>query len=77
MSGIDSDETDKGFGNFLASFVSDPKAAIALTAILLLIFAMCFIMNCITLKITSNIEAFILAPPEPSNFRIQKDSVRS
>lgn len=77
VSSIDSAEDDQGFGNFLASFVADPKAAIAVSAILLLTFAACFILNCYTMKITSNIEQFVLAPPEPSNFRIQKDSIRS
>lgn len=71
VSSIDKEEEEKGFGNFLASFVNDPQAAIAVTTILLSIFAMCFLMNCFAIKLTSNIQDFVLAPPEPVNFRIQ------
>eukprot|EP00347_Sterkiella_histriomuscorum_P015920 403355183 len=76
VANIDTEEVDQGFGNFLASFVADPKAAIAVTAILLSLFALCFIMNCFTMRLTSNIEQFVLAPPE-SNFMIQNGSIKS
>ena len=77
VASIDSGESDQGFGNFLASFIADPKAAIAVTCLLLGLFGLCLLMNCLTMRITTKIEQFVLEPPEPTSFQIQKDSIVS
>jgi len=67
IKGIDNDEADQSFGNFLASYVPDKQGAIALTFILILVFGICFIMNCLSIKLTWRIEAFVTKPTSGRN----------
>ncbi|CDW90837.1 UNKNOWN [Stylonychia lemnae] len=78
VASIDSNETDQGFGNFLASFVDDPQTAIAVTCILMSCFFLCFLMNCFTVRLTNKIEAFIIKPPpENGSLQINSETKRS
>lgn len=59
LTDIDHRDSDQSFGNFLASFVPDKDGAIAVSCILLAMFGICFLMNCVTLRIATKIEAFV------------------
>ena len=63
MAIIDNKEEDQGFGNFLAGFVNNSKGAVAVTCVLMSMFLVCFFMNMFALKISHNLENFVLEPP--------------
>ena len=67
IKGIDNDEAEQSFGNFLASYVPDKQGAIAVTFILLVVFGLCFLMNCLSVRLTRRIEAFASKPESGRN----------
>ena len=63
MAVIDDKEEDQGFGNFLAGFVNNTKGAVAVTCLLMSMFLICFFMNLFALRISRNLESFVIEPP--------------
>ena len=68
VSELDIKNLDQGFGNFLASYIADnSQAATWITLILISVFALCFIVNILTIKISKQLEEFVIRTESNTN----------